>query len=117
MNTIDTKGLIVRILIPTTVLSLSYLLLGQVCHIPCILLFCILGTIILLPLELGTILFASKNENGAYSLKSAFVGQKKQQLWKSIMIALAFFCMAGLLQTFVAPIENKLFAGLREKLL
>lgn len=97
MNKIDTKGLLLRIFVPTTVLSSSYLLLGHFCNIPHILLFCILGTVILVPMELGIILSASKKENGAYSLKSAFV----------------FFGVAGLLSAFIAPLENQIFAQMR----
>ena len=63
MNKIGTKGLILRIFTPTIVLSLSYLLLGYFCNIPHILLFCVLGTVILVPMELGIIAFASKREN------------------------------------------------------
>lgn len=117
MIKIDTKGLLLRIFIPTIVLSLSYLLLGYVCNIPHILLFCILGTVILMPMELGVILSASKKEKGAYSLKSAFVGQEKYPLWKILIIAFAFFGVAGLLSAFVAPIENQIFAEMRATVL
>ncbi|WP_297982812.1 CPBP family intramembrane glutamic endopeptidase [uncultured Oscillibacter sp.] len=101
MNRIDTKGLILRIFTPTTAFSLSYLLLGNFCNMPHILLFCISGTIILVPMELAIILSASKRENGVYSLKSAFV----------------FFGVAGLLSAFVAPLENQIFAEMRAALL
>lgn len=66
MNKIGTKGLILRIFIPTIVLSLSYLILGYFCSMPYILLFCILGTVILVPMELGLIISASKKEYGTY---------------------------------------------------
>ena len=82
MNKIDTKGLLLRIFAPAAVLSLSYLLLGHFCNIPYILLFCILGTFTLVPMELGVILSASKKEYGTYSLKSAFAGQEKITVWK-----------------------------------
>ena len=101
MEKIDANGLILRIFTPTIVLSLSYLILGHFCNIPHILLFCILGTVILVPMELGIILSASKRENGAYSLKSAFV----------------FFGAAGLLSAYVAPLENQFFAQMRAELL
>ncbi len=117
MNKIDTKGLILRIFPPTIVLSLSYLLIGNFCNIPHILLFCILGTVILVPMELGIILYASKIENGAYSLKSAFVGQEKLPLWKILLIAFVFFGVAGLLSVFVAPLENQFFAQMRATIL
>lgn len=117
MNKIDTKGLSLRIFAPATVLSLSYLLLGHFCNIPHILLFCILGTFTLVPMELGVIILASKKEYGAYSLKSAFTGQEKIAFWKISVIAFVFFLAAGLLSIFVAPIENQIFATMRSNVL
>ena len=117
MNKIDTKGLLLRIFVPTTVLSLSYLSLGYFCNMPYILLFCILGTVILAPMELGMILSASKKEYGKYSLKSAFDEQEKLALWKIVLIAFAFLGVAGLLSAFVAPLENQIFAQMRTALL
>ena len=117
MNKIDTKGLLIRIFIPTIVLSWSYLILGHFCNIPYILLFCILGTVILVPMELGMIMSASKKEYGTYSLKSAFEGQEKLALWKIVLIAFIFFGIAGLLSVFVAPIENEFFAEMRTDVL
>ena len=117
LNRLDTKNLLSSVFTPTIVLSLSYLILGQFCKIPHILLFCILGTVILVPIELGVILIESKKENGAYSLKSAFVFQKKQPLWKILIISFFFVGIAGLLSAFVAPIENQLFAGMRAAVL
>lgn len=117
MNKIDTKGLILRIFAPTIVLSLSYLILGHFCNMPYILLFSILGTVILVPMELGMIISASKKEYGTYSLKSAFQGQEKLALWKIVLIAFVFFGVAGLLSAFVAPLENQIFAQMRTALL
>ena len=117
MNKIDTKGLLLRIFVPATVLSLSYLLLGHFCNIPHILLFCILGTFILVPMELGVIISASKKEYGTYSLKSAFAGQEKIAVWKMLGIAFVFFGIAGLLSIFVAPMENQIFATMRSNVL
>lgn len=117
MNNIGTKGLILRIFMPTIVLSLSYLILGYFCSMPYILLFCILGTAILVPMELGMIISASKKEYGTYSLKSAFKGQEKLALWKIVLIAFIFFGIAGLLSVFVAPMENQIFAEMRAALL
>ena len=65
LNRLDTKNLLSSVFTPTIVLSLSYLILGQFCKIPHILLFCILGTVILVPIELGVILIESKKENAA----------------------------------------------------
>lgn len=117
MNKIGTKGLLLKIFTPTAVLSSSYLILGHFCNIPHILLFCILGTFTLAPIELGIILKASKSEFGRYSLESAFAGQEKSSLWKTLIIALAFFGIAGLLSAFIAPIEDQVFAEIRNDVL
>ena len=117
MNKIDTKVLLLRIFAPTTVLSLSYLILGLFCNMPHILLFCILGTVILVPMELGMIIWASKKEYGTCSLKSALEGQEKLALWKIVLIAFVFVGVAGLLSAFVAPLENQIFAQTRTALL
>jgi len=87
MYKIDTKVLLLKIFAPAVVFSLSYLVLGLFCSIPHILLFCILGTVILLP------------------------------LWKTLLIAFVFFGVAGLLSAFVAPLENQIFAQMRTALL
>ncbi len=117
MKTIDSKGLFLRIYIPTTAVSLSYLLLGHFVNIPHLFLFCILGTFILVPMELGIILHASKKEYGVYSLKSAFYGQEKLAIWKVLILAFVFFGVAGLLSAFVAPVEKQIFAEMRSQVL
>ena len=117
MNKIDTKGLLLRIFVPTTVLSLSYLILGHFCNMPHILLFCILGTVILVPMELGMIISASKKEYGTCSLKSALEGQEKLALWKIVLIAFVFLGVAGLLSAFVAPLENQFLSKIRAAVL
>ena len=116
MNKIDTKGLLLRIYMPTIILSLSYLMLGHFCGIPHILLFCILGTF-MMSIELGIILQASKREYGKYSLQSAFAGQEKIPIWKLLIIALVLFGIAGLLSVSIAPIENQVFAEIRSDIL
>ena len=117
MNQISTKRLLLYILIPTAVLSLSYLILGHFGSIPHLLLFCILGTFTLVPIELGIILSASKKEGGSFSLKSAIVDQAKMPVWKIVLIAFLFFSLAGLLSVTVAPIENYLLAPVRQSVL
>ena len=117
MNRINTKRLILYILIPTAVVSLSYLMLGHFCQIPHLLLFCILGTVTLVPIELGFIFSASKKEHGSFSLKSALIGQVKMPVWKILLIAFLFFCLAGLLSITVAPLENIILAPVRQAVL
>ena len=113
MNQITVKKTLLYIITPTAVLSLSYLVVGHFCRIPHLLLFCLLGTVTLVPIELGFILSASKKEYGSYSLKSALSGQGKVSVWKTLLIAFLFFGLAGLLSVFFAPLENKLLEPAR----
>lgn len=117
MNQITTKELLIKIFTPTLLLSIAYLLLGNFGKLPHILLFCILTTIILVPVELGMIMSASKKEYGTWSLKSAFAGQEKMLIWKVILIAGVFFGVAGLLSAVVAPIENHMWVNVRTTVL
>lgn len=117
MNIINTRQLGVKIFVPTTVFSGLYLFLGQFCKIPHLLLFCILGTIVLVPIEIGILLNASKKETGTYSFESALLAQKKQPLWKILIIAFVFVGVAGLLSALVTPIENQIFSEARAPLL
>lgn len=117
MSKIDTKSLLLKIFSPTLLLTAAYLLIGSFLEIPHLLLFCMLGTVILVPMELGMILSASKKEYGVYSLKSAFFMTEKMPVWKVLTIAFIFFGITGLLSVFIAPIENHIFADMRNTLL
>ncbi len=117
MYKIDTKGLLLKIFAPAVALSFSYFALGLFCGIPHILLFCILGTLILVPAELAMILKASKREYGKYSIQSAFAGQEQYAIGKVLAFAFVFFGIAGLLSASILSIENGVFAGLRSSVL
>ena len=117
MKTINTTKLLLLIFTPTFVLSVMYFVLAHFIKIPNLLLFCIIATFTMVPIELGIILNASKKETGKYSFSSAFTGYEKMPLWKSFVIAFVFFGIAGLLSVTVAPLENYPFSGLRNGLL
>ena len=117
MNPVSTKRLLLNILLPTTAVSLSYLILGHFCPLPHLLLFCSLGTVTLVPIELVIIFSASKKEYGSFSLKSALAGQEKMPIWQIILIAFLFFSLAGLFSITAAPLENSLLAPVREAVL
>lgn len=117
MKTINTTKLLLLIFTPTFVLSVMYFVLAQFIKIPNLLLFCIIATFTMVPIETGIILNAGRKETGKYSFASAFTGQEKMPLWKSFVIAFAFCAIAGLLSVTVAPLESDLFSGLRNGLL
>lgn len=77
MKTINTTKLLLLIFTPTFVLSVMYFVLAHFIKIPNLLLFCIIATFTMVPIELGIILNASKKETGKYSFASAFTGHEK----------------------------------------
>lgn len=113
----NTKRLLIEVFIPTIILSVAYVLLGQFIKIPHLLLLCILATVTLVPIELSFILSASKKESGVYSLKSAFWGQEKLPIWQVLIISFVFFGITGLVSAWFAPLENLFFAGIRGEVL
>jgi hypothetical protein len=55
------------IFVPTTILTVSYFLLGRVFEaIPSLLLFFVLAALILFPIELAVVLYASKKTFGSF---------------------------------------------------
>jgi len=104
------------IFIPTTLLTIAYILIGQMQNtIPSILLFFLLAILILFPIELGVVLRASKNKYGSYSLKSAFANQKKMSWWKILIYGVVLFGFAGLMSAIIVPVETMLTAPLADK--
>ncbi|MFO7611627.1 MAG: CPBP family intramembrane glutamic endopeptidase [Clostridia bacterium] len=105
------------IFIPTALLTITYIIAGQLQKtIPSILLFFILATVILMPIELVVVLRASKKKYGSYSLKSAFENHKKMSWWKILIYGILFFGFAGLVTVTIAPLEIMLTAPLADKL-
>ena len=105
------------IFIPTTLLTTAYIAIGQLQDaIPSILLFFLLASVILFPLELGIILIGSKKKYGSYSLKSAFSDHKNMSLKKILLYGILLFGCAGLMSLTIAPLENILTQGLSNQL-
>lgn len=71
MKTINKTELLISIFILTLVLSVVYFVLGHFIKIPNLLLFCIIGTFTMFPIELGIILKASKKETENYFFSEA----------------------------------------------
>ncbi len=105
------------IFIPTSLLTIAYIIVGQLQNtIPSILVFFMLATMILFPIELVVVLRASKKKYGNYSLKSAFVNHKKMSWWKIFIYGLLLFGFAGLVSVTIAPLEKMLTEPLADKL-
>jgi len=102
------------IFVPTSILSLVYLGVGQISAvqmaIPSLLLFFLLALLILFPLEILIVCFASKKAFGRYSLKSAFTIHQKLPWWKIALFGALGWFFAGIMTLTIAPIENILFA-------
>jgi len=106
------------IFIPTSLLTLAYVLVGNLLQntIPSILLFFILATFILFPIELFVVLYATKKEYGRYSLKSAFSGHQKLSWWKIFAYGSLLWAFAGIMSAIIVPLENMLFDPITSRL-
>lgn len=112
------RKVLLLIFLPTTLLTLVYILLGHILGdtIPTILLFLLIAMIILFPIQLFVVLRASKKDYGSYSLKSAFSRYQKLSWWKIIVYSLFLWGFAGLMSITIAPMEVRLFAPISEQL-
>jgi uncharacterized protein len=120
-NKTGTSGLqmwqvLLLIFIPTTLLTLAYIIIGHLPAVqnalPSVLLFLLLATLILFPIELLVVLLASKKEFGRYSLQSAFINHQKLPWWQIALFGTLTWGFAGLMVVTVVPLENMLFAPL-----
>jgi membrane protease YdiL (CAAX protease family) len=111
---------ILYIFVPTSILTMAYVGVGQIPAvqkaIPSLLLFFLLAVLILFPVEILLICFASKKTLGKYSLKSAFTNHQKLPLWQIALFGSLAWLFAGLMTLTIAPLETLLFAPISERL-
>jgi uncharacterized protein len=108
---ISLSKLLCLIFIPTSILTIVYILIGFLQNIiPSLLLFYLCATFILFPIEIGIVMYASKEEYGSYSLKSSFSRHNKMSWWKIFLYGSFLFAFAGIMSVTIAPLENNLFA-------
>jgi len=102
------------IFVPTSILTMVYVGVGQISAvqkaIPSLLLFFLLALLILFPIEILIVCFASKKALGRYSLKSAFTNHLKLPRWQIALFGLLAWLFVGLMTITIAPLENMLFA-------
>jgi hypothetical protein len=104
------------IFIPTSLVTTAYIIVGlQQNKIPSILLFFLLASVILLPIELAVVLHASKIKNGSYSLKSAFANHKHLSWYKILIYGSLLFGFAGIMSLTVDPLEKMLTQSLVDR--
>lgn len=109
--------LLLLIFIPTALCTTVYIIIGFLQHaIPSLLLFYLCALLILFPIELGVIIYASKKEYGSYSLKSAFADYNKMSWWKIFLFGTALFAFSGIAFLTIAPLENNLLAPIANQL-
>ncbi|KAF5031522.1 MAG: CPBP family intramembrane metalloprotease [Spirochaetales bacterium] len=107
-------SLLLLIFLPAFITTLAYaVLVGVQQTLPPLLVFYLCATLLLFPMELGIILFASKKEYGKASLRSALSEQKPLQWWKILLFGSLLFGFAGLMSITVAPWEARLVTPLQ----
>ena len=122
---ISLPRLLCLIFIPTLILTAAYIFIGLsrnaipsllLYTIPAISLFFLLAAVILFPIEIGVVLYASKREYGSFSLKSAFSRHDKMSWWKILLWGFLLFGFAGIVSVTIAPLENSLLAPISGRL-
>jgi len=109
--------LVALIFIPTILVTTAYVIAGLVQQaIPSILLFFVLATLILFPIELAVVIRASKRYYGSYSLRSAFANHKRMAWWKILAYAVVLFGYAGIMSAAIGPLEKMMFSPLSDRL-
>ena len=112
------RHVLLLIFVPTSLLTVSYVLIGHLVQeaIPSLLLFILLATLVLFPVQLLVVLLASKREYGRYSLKSAFSQHQKLSWWKILVYGSLLWGFAGIMSVTILPLEEMLFAPIAERL-
>ena len=106
------------IFVPTSLLTVSYVLIGRLVQetIPSLLLFILLATLVLFPVQLLVVLLASKREYGRYSLRSAFFQHQELSWWKILVYGSLLWGFAGIMSVTILPLEEMLLAPIAERL-
>jgi len=106
------------VFVPTSLMTLLYGLLGNLVQdtIPALLLFCLVATAVLFPVQLVIMLTASKKAYGRYSLESAFSYHQKLSWRKIILYGALLWGFAGIMSVTVLPLEEALLAPIADRL-
>lgn len=113
IDQISIPKLLCLIFIPTSILTIVYIFAGLAQNaIPSLILFYLCAALILFPIELGIVMYASKKEYGSFSLKSAFSSYSKMSWWKILLFGSLLFAFAGIMSVTLAPLENNLLASI-----
>lgn len=112
MKQISIKKLLLFVFAP------ALLMLGAYCWavqfraaVPPFLSFIIIILVVLIPSEIGVILYHSKKENGKLNFQSAFIMQEKIPAVRVIGISAILVLMAAIVFTFLSPIESRIAFG------
>jgi uncharacterized protein len=107
------------IFVPSALLTLAYVGAGTILgdRLPTLLIFFVLALLILFPVQLFVVVWASRKEYGRYSLQSAFSKHQKLSWWKILLTGSMLWGFAGILSVTLAPLEAVLMAPLSDRLL
>ncbi len=76
--------------------------------VPPFLSFMIIILVVLIPSEIGIILYHSKKETGKFNFQSAFIMHEKIPVIKIIGISIILMIFAAMIFTFISPIESSI---------
>jgi len=117
IGTMSLSKLLCLIFVPTSILTIAYIIAGFMQDtVPSLLLFFLCATFILFPIEIGIIMYASKEEYGRCSLESSFSRHSEMSWWRILLYGSILFAFSGIVSVTIAPLENNLFAPISDRL-
>jgi uncharacterized protein len=118
-NQLKMWQVLLLVFVPASLITLAYVGIGHIPAVqnvmPSLTLFFLLAILILFPIEILVVLFASKQEFGRYSLQSAFTNYQKLPWWQITLFGVLTWGFAGLMTVTIMPLENLLFAPFSER--
>ena len=117
-NQLKLWQVLLLVFVPASLITLAYVGIGHISAVqnvmPSLTLFFLLAVLILFPIEILVVLFASKKEFGRYSVQSAFTNYQKLPWWQIALYGVLTWGFAGLMAVTIMPLENMLFAPFSE---
>ncbi|HEX2946823.1 MAG TPA: CPBP family intramembrane glutamic endopeptidase [Clostridia bacterium] len=109
-NEIRSAGKLITLhLLPGFVLGIVYLLILKLrilAGLPKIVTVSLAGSLSILPIELGYLLYVARKEEGSFNIFKILGLKSKMRLWEYIVYTLSLFILAGILMTVLKPLTN-----------
>ncbi len=101
--------LLLYVFIPALLIFGTYSLATQFrAIIPPFLSFMVIILVVLIPIEIGIILYFSKKETNQFNLSGAFLRYEKMPVYKTLGISVVLILIGGIVFTYISPLERNI---------